>query len=87
MRGNSTPNPILFLFERQWQNQLRQMGCRESSEENITGSWWTVVAWLLMAVAAWVRRLPSRGSKSSVLTLWAQWVQVNLMPPLMRPIV
>jgi hypothetical protein len=39
MRGNSTPNPILFLFERQWQNQLRQMGCRESSEENITGSW------------------------------------------------
>jgi len=62
----------------------RQMRCWLSREENITGSWWTLVAWRLMAVAAWVRRLPSRASKSRVLTWWAQWEQVNFMPPLTR---
>ena len=63
------------------------MRCWVSREENITGSWWTLVAWRLMAVAAWVRRLPSRGSKSRVLTWWAQCEQVNLMPPLTRAMV
>jgi len=65
----------------------RQMRCWLSREENITGSWWTLVAWRLMAVAAWVRRLPSRASKSRVLTWWAQWEQVNFMPPLTRAMV
>ena len=68
-------------------NQVRQTRCWGSREENITGSWWMLVAWRLMAVAAWVRRLPSRGSKSRVLTWWAQWEQVNFMPPLMRAMV
>ncbi len=68
-------------------SQARQMCCWASREENITGSWWTLVACWLIAVAAWVRRLPSRGSKSSVVTWWAQWEQVNFMPPLMRPMV
>jgi hypothetical protein len=63
------------------------MRCWVSSEENITGSWCTLVAWRLMAVAAWVRRLPSRASKSRVLTWWAQRVQENFIPPLMRPMV
>jgi hypothetical protein len=31
--------------------------------------------------------LPSRGSKSRVLTWWAQCEQVNLMPPLTRAMV
>lgn len=63
------------------------MICGASSEENITGSWWMAVACWLMAAAAWVRRLPLRASKSRVLTWWEQWVQVNFMPPLMRPMV
>ena len=38
----------------------------------------------MIAVAAWVRRLPPFASKSNVLTLCAHWVQVNFMPLLMR---
>jgi hypothetical protein len=34
-----------------------------------------------MAVAAWVRRLPLRGSKWNVLTLCGQRVQVKSMAP------
>jgi hypothetical protein len=33
-------------------DQDRQTRCCTSSDENITGSWWTLVAWRLMAVAA-----------------------------------
>ncbi len=39
---------------------------------------------MLIAVAAWVRRLPALASKSNVLTLCAQCLQVNFMPLLMR---
>jgi len=48
------------------------------------GSWCALVAWSFMAEAACVRRFPALASKSRVLTLWAQWVQVNFMPLLMR---
>lgn len=48
------------------------------------GTWWAVLAWALIAVAAWVRRLPALASKSTVLTLWVHCVQLNFMPPLMR---
>ena len=58
----------------------RQARSSISREEIVGGSWCCLVAWSLMAVAACVRRFPSLASKSSVLTLWAQWLHRNFTP-------
>jgi hypothetical protein len=53
---------------------MRRWGSRD---EYIVGSWCTSEVCRLMAVAAWVRRLPSRALKSSVLTLVSQRIHLN----------
>src|SRR5882762_3001831 len=67
--------------------QARQMRCCGSRLEYITGWLWALEACWLRAVAAWVRRLPLRVSKSSVLTLCSQRTQVKRMPPCTRLVV
>ncbi len=68
-------------------DHARQVLCRGSRDAYIVDWRCTSEACRLIAVAAWVRRFPSRASKSSVRTLYSQRIHLNCIPPTIRLVV
>jgi len=84
---DDSKHPRRRLFAEEVADHPRRMLCRGSRDEYIVGWQCTSEACRLIAVAAWVRRLPSWASKSSVQTLYSQRIHLNCIPPSIRLVV